>query len=135
MLDAKISIIIPVVNENEEYEGCIIQSSLLNALSVYLDMEKPGGIIVLEMIKHDYSFGELCRLVETNDAYITQLNSFIQPETGLLLVTLKVSKTEISDIIATLQRYEYNLKYYFGKESYENELKQNYENLLTYLNI
>lgn len=127
--------LLPVSNENNEYEGCISRSSLLNALYSYLDMEKSGGIIVLEMQKHNYSFGELCRLIETNDAYITQLSSFIHSTTGLLQVTIKINKTEISDIIATLQRYDYTVKHYFGEENYENELKENYENLLSYLNI
>ena len=127
--------LVPVVNDNNEYLGSILQSNLINILAIYLDAEKSGGIIVLEMVKQDYSFGELCRLVETNDAYITQLNSFIEPLSGLLLVTIKVNKTEISDILATLQRYDYNIKYYFGEENYENELKENYENLMIYLNV
>ena len=42
---------------------------------------------------------------------------------------------EISDIIATLQRYEYIIRYYFGEEDYENELKENYDLLMTYLKI
>lgn len=127
--------VIPVMDESEKYLGSITYSSLLQALATYLDINKSGGVIVLEMTKHDYSFGELCRLVETNDAYITQLNSFIDAATGLLMVTVKMNKTEVSDIIATFQRYEYNVKYYFGEENYENELKDNYENLMAYLNV
>jgi hypothetical protein len=42
---------------------------------------------------------------------------------------------EISDIVATLQRYEYPIRYYFGEEEYENELRENYELLMTYLKI
>ncbi len=42
---------------------------------------------------------------------------------------------EISDIIATLQRYDYIIRYYFGEEEYENELKENYDLLMAYLNI
>lgn len=127
--------LVPVADVTDKYLGSIIYSHLMNALSTYLDTDKSGGVIVLEMVKHDYSFGELCRLVETNDAHITQLNSHIDPSTGLLMVTIKVNKIEISDIVATLQRYEYNVKYYFGEESYENELKDNYENLMAYLNV
>jgi len=46
-----------------------------------------------------------------------------------------VNKIEISDIIATLQRYEYSIRYYFGEEDYENELRKNYDLLMTYLKI
>jgi hypothetical protein len=63
------------------------------------------------------------------------LNSFADPETGLSQVTIKLNKLEVSDIINSFQRYEYNVKYYFGEELYENELKSNYDNLMHFLNI
>ena len=53
----------------------------------------------------------------------------------LFFVTIKVNKFEISDIVATFQRYEYTVKYYFGEELYENELRNNYDHLMNYLNI
>jgi hypothetical protein len=74
-------------------------------------------------------------LVETNDAYITQLNTYTEASTGLCIVTIKVNKTEVSDIVATFQRYDYSLRYYFGEEAYGNELKENYRHLLSYLNM
>ena len=92
-------------------------------------------MIVIEMDKRNFSFGELCRLIETNDASITQLNTYTETATGLYIVTIKINKMEISDIIATLQRYDYIIRYYFGKEDYENELKENYDLLMTYLKI
>jgi acetoin utilization protein AcuB len=89
----------------------------------------------LEIEGRDYSFAEISRIIESNDAQITQLNSFTDPETGIMQVTIRVSKLEISDLIATFQRYEYNVKYYFGEELYENELRTNYDNLMHYLKI
>jgi hypothetical protein len=73
--------------------------------------------------------------VETNDAQITQLNSYWDTTTDTFLVTIKINKFEISDIVATFQRYEYVVKYYFGEELYQNELRDNYDHLMTYLNI
>lgn len=127
--------IIPVINENNELEGVISAAELLKTLHHFVGNDEPGAIIVLEMDKRNYSLGEMSRLVETNDAHITQLNSSIEPETGLLQVTLKLNKYEVSDIIATFQRYEYTVKYYFGEEWYVNQLKDNYDLLMAYLRI
>jgi len=127
--------LIPVVNESRELQGVITAKKLLHALAIFNAAEEPGGIIVLEMDRRNFSFGELSRLIETNDAYITQLNTYTETSTGLLEVTLKINKIEVSDIIATLQRYDYNIRYYFGEELYENELKENLDLLMTYLNI
>ncbi|MDE3253776.1 MAG: CBS domain-containing protein [Bacteroidota bacterium] len=127
--------LLPVVNEQTELTGVIPARELMRTLSVYLGNDTRGGIIVLEISKRNFSFGEISRLVETNDAYITQLNTFTEPETGIMIVTLKINRIEISDIVATFQRYEYLVKYYFGEESYANELKANYDHLISYLNM
>ncbi len=127
--------VLPVLSVNNEFSGAVSQSDLLHALYTYLNCDEPGGIFVIEMEKQKFSVGELCRLVETNDAYVTQLNTYTEQISGLFIVTIKVNKTEISDLLATLQRYDYTVRYYFGEESYENELKENFDNLMAYLNV
>jgi predicted XRE-type DNA-binding protein len=87
------------------------------------------------MEQRNFSFSEISKLVETNDAQITQLNTYWDGNNGSFLVTLKINKFEISDIISTFQRYEYQVKYYFGEELYENELRSNYDHLMNYLSI
>jgi CBS domain-containing protein len=127
--------LVPVINDQSELLGVISITELLYRLSNFLGNNEPGGVIVLEINKRNFSFGEISRLVETNDALITQCNTFTEPETGLVIITLKINKIEISAIVATFQRYEYIVRYYFGEEQYSNELKDNYNHLLAYLNV
>ncbi len=126
---------VAVVTSEKEWIGAITCAELLKASSAFTGAEEPGAVIVLEMERKSYSFGEISKLVETNDAYITQFNTIAETETGLLLVTIKINKLEISDIISTFQRYDYNIRYFFGEEHYENELRYNYDNLMTYLKV
>jgi CBS-domain-containing membrane protein len=127
--------VIPVVDKESEYLGAITATDLLKQLGRITGSKDPGAIIVLEMEKVSFSFSEISKLVETNDAQIAQLNTFFDAATSLFYVTLKINKLEISDIIATFQRYEYKIKYYFGEELYENELRSNYDHLMNYLSI
>ncbi len=127
--------LIPVINEQQELAGVITLPDLMRNVSKFLGNEEPGGLIVLEVEKRNFSFGEISRLVETNDAYITQLNTYPDGETGMVAVSVKINKQEISDIVATFQRYDYQVKYYFGDEQYANELKENYSHLISYLNM
>jgi CBS domain-containing protein len=127
--------IVPVVSKEKELLGIITQKDLLSAAGNFLGQDESGGIIEMEIEKRNYSFGELSRLVETNNAFITQLNTSTDSITGLLKVTIKVNKFEISDIISTLQRYDYRITFYYGEELFENELKENYDLLMTYLRI
>jgi CBS domain-containing protein len=127
--------LVAITNEQQELSGIITLSTLLQQVSVFVGNEEPGGLIVVEMDKRNFSFGEISRLVETNDAYITQLNTYTDAETGLVIVSIKINKSEISDILTTFQRYDYQVRYYFGEEQYANELKENYNHLISYLNI
>lgn len=126
--------IVPVVQE-KKLLGIVTYNDLLRNASDFLSLSQPGALIVLELDTKDYSFNEINRIVESNDAQITQLNTFTDPENGGTQVTIRVNKLEVSDIISTFQRYEYNVKYYFGEELYENELRTNFDNLMNYLKI
>lgn len=125
--------VVPVINEEGELISTVAYNDLLKQASEFMSLNEPGGLIVLEVDSNQYSFNEISKLVETNDAQITQLNTSNDPETGIMQVTIRVNKPEVSDIIATFQRYEYNVKYFFGEELYTNELKSNYDNLMNYL--
>jgi hypothetical protein len=123
------------VVQEKQLLGIVTYNDLLRNASDFMSLNEPGALIVLEMENRNYSFTEINRIVESNDAQITQLNTFTDPETGTTQVTIRVSKLEVSDILATFQRYEYNVKYYFGEELYENELRTNFDNLMNYLKI
>ena len=127
--------VVPIIEENGDIYGTVTYTDLLRQASEFMSVNDPGGLIVLEMDSQKYSFNEISRLVETNDSQITQLNTYTDTQTGLMQVTIKINKMEVSDIVATFQRYDYNVKHYFGEELYENELKSNYDNLMNYLKI
>jgi predicted transcriptional regulator len=126
--------IVPIV-EDKQILGVVTYDDLLRNASDFMSLNNPGGLIVLEMESNAYSFSEMNRIVESNDAQITQLNTYLDPHSGIMMVTIRLNKLEISGIIATFQRYEYNVKYYFGEEIYENELRNNYDHLMNYLKI
>ena len=126
--------VVPVVEE-KQLLGIVTYNDLLRNASNFMSLNDPGALIVLEMDSRSYSFAEINRIVESNDAQITQLNTLTDPETGTSQITIRVSKLEVSDIISTFQRYEYNVKYYFGEELFENELRSNYDNLMNYLKV
>ena len=126
--------VVPVI-ENNQILGIVTYNDLLKNASEFMSLNDPGALVVLEMESKAYSFTEINKIIESNDAQITQLNTFTDPETGIMQVTIRINKLEVSDIISTFQRYEYNIKYYFGEEMYENELRTNYDNLMHFLNI
>jgi predicted transcriptional regulator len=127
--------IVPVVTEENELIGTVAYNELLKFSSDFMSLSEPGGLVVLEMESNQYSFNEISKIIEQNDAQITQLNTSNDAETGMMQVTIRINKPEVSDIVASFQRYDYNVKYFFGEELYANELRSNYDNLMNYLKI
>jgi len=126
---------VPIISEENEIIGTLVYNDLLKVASEFMSLNEPGGLIVLELNTNQYSFNEISKLVESNDAQITQLNTSNDPESGIMLVTMRINKSDVADIVSTFQRYEYNVKYFLGEESYANELKSNFDNLMNYLKI
>jgi len=127
--------IIPVVNEEGDLVGVISLPDLLKTLGNFAGANEIGGIIVLEMERSQFALSEISRIVESNDCTILHLNSNADPITGLLTVTLHLNKREISAVVATFERYDYDVIYFFGNEKFENEIHSNYRHLMNYLDI
>lgn len=127
--------IIPVIGEEQELVGVLTTKELLAELSRFLGLHEPGAFLVVEKELHQYSLSDISKLVESNDAQVTQLNTLSNEQTGMMLITIRVNKSEISDIIATFQRYDYKICFVAGEEQYTNELRSNYDHLMHYLKI
>jgi CBS domain-containing protein len=129
------STVVPVINEEKELVGVITTNDLLKTLGNFAGTNEIGGIIVLEMERSQFAISEISRIVENNDATILHLNTTVHAETGMLTVTLHINKKEIAAVVATFERYEYDVIYYFGNENFENEIHSNYRHLMNYLDI
>jgi acetoin utilization protein AcuB len=127
--------VLPVVKEDGEYLGVISAEDLLKAAAHYNAAAEPGGVIIIQMAPNDFSISELGRIVESNDARIIHLNTWVDLSSGRLMVAIKISKTDLQDVLASLERYEYNVVQYFGENLSEDELRLNFDHLMNYLNI
>jgi len=127
---------VPVVGEKDIYRGMITQEDLLRYLSNISSISEPGGIIILEMTRRDYSMSEIARIVESEGAVI--LNSFITSvkDSTRIDVTLKVNRRDnLRPILATFARFDYQIKAsFFETEAYDS-MKERYNLLMTYLNV
>lgn len=127
--------VVPVIKEEKEFAGVITSTDLLKCLGNFSGANEIGGIIVLQMERIQFAISEISRIVESNDCTILHLNSTTDPVSGLLTVTLHINKKEIATVVATFERYDYNVLYQFGTEDFENEIDKNYRHLMNYLDI
>ena len=127
--------VIPVTNENNELLGTISSGALTTALGNFCGAEEYGALIVLEIERIRFSISEINSIIESDGATILHFNVSPHPVPELLEVTLQLNKREIAAILASLERHDYTVSYYYGEELFENDISTNYQNLMNYLDI
>lgn len=127
--------VIPVVDYDDNYIGLISQEDLLHYFATTGAFVEPGSIVVLEVNKRNYSLAEIARIVESENATI--LSSFITSEINStrLDVTIKINTQNIQNILATFERFQYDIKASFNESDYLDSLQERYNALITYLNV
>jgi len=133
--DQKLTLV-PVIDKKETYLGCITLNTVVYEFANVASLQQPGSIIVLEVNQHDYSLGEISRIVESNDAKVlsSYVNSF--RDSTRIEVSIKVNKIDTSSIIQTFNRYNYLIVAAYSEESKLEELySKRYESLMKYLNV
>jgi CBS domain containing-hemolysin-like protein len=126
---------LPVISISGEYLGVITLANVSDIVAKYLSASEPGGIIILQMPPHQFSISELGRIIESNNAKILHLTTWTDTTVGELMVSMKVNKIDIQDILASFERYEFTVYQYFGENLSEDTLKNNFDNLMHYLRL
>lgn len=127
--------ILPLITENQKYFGTVSWIKLMELLSDMESIKNPGGVIVLETGVHDYSLAEIARIVESNNAKILSVYTSGPDSNHNLSITLKVNLEDIKPILATFERFNYRIKFYYQKSEMEDILESRWKNLLNYLDI
>ena len=126
---------IPVLNENEDYVGLITLEDVLQYYANSFSFKEPGSIIVIETHKSDYSLAEVSRIIEAENAKILSSFLTLDSDSNNVLLTLKVNRHDVQHIIATLKRYDYDIRASFTEDDYFYGLKERYDALMKYLSV
>ncbi len=127
--------VIPVVDNEENYIGLVTLEDLLQFFARTASFSEPGSILVLEINKRDYSLSEIARIVESENAAV--LSSFVTTslDSTRIDVTIKINLQNIQSIIATFDRFDYEIKATFNEADYVGSLQERYDALMSYLNV
>lgn len=98
--------------------------------------ENENSLLILDVPIKDYTLTEIAKLVEDNNARITRLEALPTKDGLSLLVSLKIDVSDLSAILRSFERFNYNVVYYFMKEgeisdTHDDRLKE----LLHYLDM
>ncbi|MCS7029277.1 MAG: CBS domain-containing protein [Bacteroidia bacterium] len=124
---------LPVLSKTGGYLGCVTRDDVISYIYRALSLSEMGGIVMLKVPFSQYDLGQIARIVESNNARILAL--FCTPKDGYYEVTLRINREDLSHIIATFERFNYEvLNAYYQATEWE-DLEENYEQFIKYLNI
>lgn len=127
---------LPVLDSKSEYQGLIIAADLLHQASNLMAVNHPGGILVLELNENDYMLSQIAQIVEGNDAKILSLYIHSIPDSTRIELTIKVNRTDLSSILQTFNRYNYQIKAsYKDKNAADEMFNDRYDLFIKYLSI
>lgn len=127
--------ILPIKDEEDSYIGSITLETMVDTVADRHAVHEPGGIIVFVMEPRDYSMQQIAGIVESNDSKILNSSTHSDEETGQLNVTIKVNTMEIGGILQAFERYGYQIKSSYQERDYSQDLLNQYEEFMKYMNM
>ncbi len=127
--------VVPVLDMTGKYLGAINEHEALKRLSEVANVREPGSVLVLEMNSNDYSLTEIARIVEGNDAKVLSVYCHALTDSTRMEVTLKINREDVSDILQTFERYEYQVKTTYQGSRFHEDLRGRYDELIRFINL
>ena len=129
--------IIGVLDEEGIFIGIITASEVYIKFGELLGSQERGAVLVISIKNRDYSFAEISRLVESDNAKILSSyftgNTYLNDESASL--TLKINRESITSIVATLERFGYVVEASYAHEPVDSIEQERYNMLMKYLSV
>jgi acetoin utilization protein AcuB len=101
--------VLPVLDDKLNYLGLISINTMVEYMANITSVSHPGGIILLEIGNRDNSLAHIAQIVESDNAQVLSSYTDVIPDSTKMMVTLKINKTDISQIVASFLRYDYTI--------------------------
>jgi acetoin utilization protein AcuB len=126
-----------VLDHNNLYQGCITFSHFTKKYFDIYQTPETGAIIEIQFDHYDYSFAKIAALTEAENIKILQSNiqtQYIDDQVTNTL-TIKLNREMVQNLVATLERFGYNITGVYGSSQNLNMEQQRINQLLKYLEV
>ncbi len=128
--------VLPVMDEKGEFDGVLFLESLAKVMSDSYAFQTDGGVLVLSIPAIHFSLSEISRLVEANQAKILSMLVESDPVVNQnYIVHLKINQPDLSRVVATLERFEFNVLEVHQSLEASSIDKDRFDQLMRYLGI
>ncbi len=128
--------IVAVVDESKNFIGVTSYEYALSEFAKTITIQSPGGIVVVSLKQRDYLLSEISRIIESDNVKI--LGAYVSSpysNSDDIYLTLKLNVNDLSKVIASLERFNYDVVAKFNDIDRTETTQERIDHLMRYLNI
>lgn len=126
---------IAVLDDDAQFVGQIQLQDFPAWMAAQLGVPQPGGTLVLRLAANNYSLSEIARIVESNNGTILKLAIDTDEADGSLEVSLKLNLIDLTYVMATFERFGYQISSFTHQSHLDGFYTERYDALMRYLDI
>lgn len=126
---------VAMVDEDQQYLSCLQVHDLVVWIGSQSVVAQPGGLLSLRLAANNYSLSEIARIAESNNGTITSLRVSPDEEAGYLMVHLKLNLMDLTHVMATFERFGYQIAGFNHQSHLGDFYSERYDALMRYLDI
>ncbi len=126
---------IPITDDESNYLGVWDGSSIQQYYLASEGLSSDGATVVLEIEPRNYSLSEIAQICESANKKVLGIDLHTFPQNDTLIISLYLEEHNIGDLISALERYGYNIYHTIGYQDNQDKIKENYDVLMSYLDI
>ncbi|MCA4810084.1 CBS domain-containing protein [Empedobacter stercoris] len=125
--------ILPIINEQSRYVGCITEMDIINTLAKFPFVAAQGVSMLVSIAEKELSMTAISNIIEVNNGKILGL-MIVGYKEDSVYVLLKFSSSNLLAIGETFERYGYQVIQKFYNDEKQELLQSRYAQLLKYMN-
>lgn len=126
---------LPVVDEEGFYLGVCHLNEVQYHFNRQIGLIEGGSLIIIRAQLQHYSMVDVAKIVESNQARVLNFYLTSHPDANNIEITLILNTADISDIISTFNRFDYEVVYSSTASERDDFLKERYDSFMHFLDI
>lgn len=126
--------LVVIADAEGQYLDAITADALLGYFAQLGGVDQPGGYITLRIDRNNYALSEIARIAESNNALIVSLLLSSASNADALDITIKFNLEDLTYLIATFERFSYEVIGYHHQSNISDMYNDRYWSLIRYLN-
>ncbi len=126
---------LPVVDDSGFYLGMCHLKDVQHHVQQTMGLVEAGSMLVIQSTIQNYSLVDVAKIVESNQAKLLSIFVSTHPDSNQIEITMTLNVSEINDIVATFNRFNYQVNYSSSSTVHSKFLKERFDSFMHFLEI